>query len=53
MVVPMYRLFFRDIPETKYLFDVDQMVRDGLAFDYAIIPPEILERSWVPSYCQP
>jgi hypothetical protein len=52
MVAPMYRLFFRDIPETKYLFDVDQMVREGLAFDYGIVPPEVLARSWVPSYCR-
>ncbi|HXX92819.1 MAG TPA: hypothetical protein VEN81_04250 [Planctomycetota bacterium] len=52
MVVPMYRLFFRDIPETKYLFDVDQMVRDGLAFNYSSMADDVIEASWVPSYCR-
>ena len=51
MVEPMYRLFFRDIPESKLLFDVDQMVRDGKAFDYSSIPPDVVQRSWIPSYC--
>jgi hypothetical protein len=48
LVRPMYRLFFFDIPETKLLFDVDQMVEDGIAFDYSSISPDILRRSWVP-----
>jgi hypothetical protein len=52
MVEPMYRLFFRDIPEAKYLFDVDQMIADGKAFNYSTIPSQIFPRSWVPSYCQ-
>jgi hypothetical protein len=52
MVEAMYRAFFRDIPETPLLFDVEQMVRDGKAFDYSTIPSEILEKSWVPSYCK-
>jgi hypothetical protein len=51
MVEPMYRMFFRDIPESKLLFDVNQMVRDGKAFDYSTIPPDVLRRSWIPSYC--
>src|SRR5436190_5341249 len=29
MVESMYRAFFRDIPETRLLFDVEQMVQDG------------------------
>ena len=37
----MYRLFFHDIPEAKHLFDIDQMVADGKAFDYSTIPPEM------------
>ena len=49
MVKPMYHLFFRDIPEAKLLFDIDKMVKDGTAFDYSTIAPEILARSWVPS----
>lgn len=51
-VEPMYRAFFRDIPETKWLFDVDRMVRDGKTFDYSTIAPEMIEKSWVPSYCK-
>ena len=53
MVRPMYRMFFRDIPEAALLFDIDQMVKDGQDFDYSTISPEILNRSWVPSYCRP
>jgi len=52
MVESMYRAFFRDIPETSLLFDVDQMVRDGKAFDYGTIAPDMLAKSWVPSYCK-
>ena len=52
MVGPMYRAFFRDIPESSLLFDVDQMVRDGKTFDYNTIASEMLAKSWVPSYCQ-
>ena len=46
-------MFFRDIPEAALLFDIDQMVKDGQDFDYSTISPEILKRSWVPSYCRP
>jgi len=52
MLEPMYRAFFRDIPETTLLFNVDQMVRDGNAFDYSTIARDMLAKSWVPSYCQ-
>ena len=52
LVESMYRAFFRDIPETKVLFNVEQMVRDGKAFDYSTIAPEMIEKSWVPSYCK-
>lgn len=52
MVEPMYRMFFRDIPESKHLFDIDRMVADGKAFDYSTIPTEIFGKSWVPSYCR-
>lgn len=52
MVEPMYRAFFRDMPETKFLFDVDRMVADGKAFDYSVIAPEMIEKSWIPSYCK-
>ena len=51
-VGPMYRAFFRDIPETRWLFDLDKMVRDGRTFDYSTIAPEMIDRSWVPSYCR-
>ena len=52
MLGPMYRMFFRDIPEAKLLLDVRQMVKDGRSFDYSTISPETLRRSWVPSYCR-
>jgi hypothetical protein len=52
MLKSMYRAFFRDIPETKLLFDVEKMVKDGRAFDYSTIAPEMIKRSWVPSYCR-
>jgi hypothetical protein len=52
MVAPMYHVFFRDIPETTVLFDVGQMTRDGETFDYSTIAPEMLAKSWVPSYCR-
>ena len=52
MLQSMYRAFFRDIPETPLLFDVGRMVRDGQAFDYSSIAPEMLANSWVPSYCR-
>ena len=52
MVAPMYRAFFRDIPETPLLFEVGRMTADGQGFDYSTITPEMLEKSWVPSYCK-
>jgi hypothetical protein len=52
MVEPMYRAFFRDIPETKLLFNVERMVQDGKTFDYSSISPEMIEKSWVPTYCK-
>jgi hypothetical protein len=52
MVNPLYRAFFNDIPESKYLLNVDQMIKDGVAFNYSSIPARLLERSWIPSYCQ-
>jgi len=52
MLESMYRAFFREIPETPLLFDVEQMVRDGQVFDYSTITPEMLANSWVPSYCK-
>jgi hypothetical protein len=48
----MVRLFWRGIPESRLLLDVEQMIQDGLAFDYAQVPPRLLTRTWVPSYCQ-
>ncbi|HLY74692.1 MAG TPA: hypothetical protein VKU80_11295 [Planctomycetota bacterium] len=52
MVVPMYRLFFRDIPESKLLFDVEGMIQDGMTFDYSTMAPDVIAKSWVPSYCR-
>lgn len=46
----MYRMFFHQILETTSLFDLEQMIRDGLSFNYSTILPEVLSESWVPSY---
>lgn len=51
MVSPLYRIFFADIPEAKLLLNIDRMIEDGLNFHYDV-PPELLKRSWVPSYCR-
>lgn len=52
MLAPMYRMFFRDLPETRILFDFKQMIEDGRTFDYSKIPADVIGRSWVPSYCR-
>lgn len=52
LVKPFYTLFFNDIPEIKHLFDVDQMIEDGTAFDFNKLPDYMVERSWIPSYCK-
>lgn len=52
LVKPFYTLFFNDIPEIKHLFDVDQMIDDGTAFDFNKLPDYMVERSWIPSYCK-
>jgi hypothetical protein len=52
LVGPLFRSFFRDIPEAKYVCNIDQMVADGLAFNYTGLPSGMVEKSWVPSYCQ-
>jgi hypothetical protein len=53
LVRPMFRAFFRGIPESHYLFDIDRMIRDAVAFDYNDMAPTLLQRSWVPTYCRP
>ncbi len=52
MLRPLYKIFFHDIPEAKYLFNIDQMIRDGLAFDYHSVSKELIQRSWIPTYCR-
>jgi len=52
LVKPFYTLFFNDIPEVGLLFNVKQMIKDGLAFDFNELPDEMIERSWIPSYCK-
>ena len=52
MVGPMFRGFYRDLPEAKHLFNIDQMVREARAFDYGTMPPEVVAESWTPSYCR-
>jgi len=52
MVEPMFRAFYKDIPESRLLFDIDKMVEQGKAFDYGIMPRDVIEKSWIPSYCK-
>ncbi|MFY9552342.1 MAG: hypothetical protein WAU32_14435 [Thermoanaerobaculia bacterium] len=52
MVGPMFRGFYRDLPEAKLLFDIDRMVEEAKAFRYTTMPPEVIAKSWVPSYCR-
>ncbi|MGR9012540.1 MAG: hypothetical protein ACU83U_02755 [Gammaproteobacteria bacterium] len=52
LVKPLYTLFFKDIPEVGLLLNVDQMIKDGLAFDFNELPDYMIERSWIPSYCK-
>ncbi|MGZ5031213.1 MAG: hypothetical protein ACXV8I_11535 [Methylobacter sp.] len=51
-VKPFYTLFFKDIPEVGQLLNVEQMIRDGIAFDFNELPEYMTERSWIPSYCK-
>lgn len=37
-VEPMYRAFFRDIPETSCLFGLERMVQDGKTFVLPGVP---------------
>ena len=48
----MMRKFFADIPEAGVILDVQQMVREALAFDYSDIDTAITGRAWIPAYCQ-
>jgi len=52
LVKPFYTMFFNDIPEVGQLFDVEQMIKDGVAFDFNELPEYMIERSWIPSYCK-
>jgi len=52
LVKPFYTLFFNDIPEVGELFDVEQMIKDGLEFDFNQLPEHMIETSWIPSYCK-
>ena len=47
---PMTRVFFKDCPEGQYLFNQEQMVEEGLAFDYSVVPDSIMKRIWVPEF---
>ncbi|MBA2658108.1 MAG: hypothetical protein H0U72_00735 [Nitrosospira sp.] len=51
LVKPFFTLFFKDIPEIEQLFDVDQMIKDGVAFDFNTLPDKMIARTWIPSYC--
>jgi hypothetical protein len=48
----MMRRFFADMPEAEVILDIDRMVQEALVFDYSGIDVAIIERAWIPAYCQ-
>jgi hypothetical protein len=50
-IKPLFKAFFADLPEAKYLFDIDRLIKDATEFDYNGVPDRLLQRSWIPSYC--
>jgi hypothetical protein len=52
LIVPMFRMFYRDLPESDYLLDVDTMIEEATAFDYSTMTADVIASSWVPSYCR-
>ncbi len=52
MIAPMFRMFYRDLPESEHLLDVDMMIEEATAFDYSAMEPDVIAASWVPSYCR-
>ena len=52
MIAPMFRMFYRDLPESAYLLDVGKMIEEATAFDYSAMAPDVIASSWVPSYCR-
>mgnify|MGYP006193662927 CR=1 FL=1 len=45
LVKPFFTLFFKDAPEIEQLFDVDRMIKDGVAFDFNELPDHMIERT--------
>src|SRR5262249_16647945 len=52
MVEPMFRAFYRDIPGSRLLFDIARMIEQANECDYGIMPADVIEKSWIPSYCK-
>jgi hypothetical protein len=52
MIVPMFRMFYRDLPESAHLLDVEKMIDEAAAFDYSTMAQDVIASSWVPSYCR-
>ena len=52
MIAPMFRMFYRDLPESAYLIDMGKMIEEATAFDYSAMAPDVIASSWVPSYCR-
>jgi len=52
MIRPLFRAFFGDIPESTLLLNVDDMIADARAFDYTLVPRDMVDNTWVPSYCK-
>ena len=48
----MSRMFYRELPESEYLLDVNKMIEEAAAFDYSTMTRDVIASSWVPSYCR-
>jgi hypothetical protein len=52
IIAPMFRAFYRGLPESEYLLDVDCMIEEAGAFDYSAMTRDVIAASWMPSYCR-
>ncbi len=52
IVRPLFKAFFKDIAGSELIFDIEQMIKDAQDFDYSMIESDMMDQSWVPSYCR-
>lgn len=52
VIKPLFWAFFNDIPEARALFSVERLIREAQSFDYSLVPADLIDHSWIPSYCR-